>query len=46
MSSSSFIAIKHIFWGRSNNFRDELRPRETTRKKINEIEKLEIEKQD
>ena len=42
--SLNFLAIKNRFWVRpNNNFREELRLREITRKKINEIEKLETE---
>ena len=32
--SLNFLAIKKRFWGRRNNFREELRQREITRKMI------------
>ena len=38
--SLNFSAIKNRFWRKSNNFREELRLREITRKKMKEIQKL------
>ena len=41
--SLNFSAIKNRFWRKSNNFREELRLREITRKKMKEIQKLKAE---
>ena len=41
--SLSFLAIKNRFWVRPNNPREELRLREITKKKMNEIKKLKTE---
>ena len=37
--SLNFAAMKIRFWGKRNNFREELRLKEITRKKMNEIRK-------
>ena len=37
--SLNFAAMKIRFWGKRNNFREELRLKEITRKKMNEIKK-------
>lgn len=42
--SLNFLAIKNRFWVRPNNPREELRLREITKKKMNEIKKLKTEK--
>ena len=39
----NFAAIKNRFWWRPNSFKEELTFRKITRKKINEMEKLETE---
>ena len=39
----NFAAIKNRFWSRPNSFKEELTFRKITRKKINEMEKLETE---
>ena len=41
--SLNFLAIKNRFWVRPNNPREELRLREITKKKMNEIKKLKTE---
>ena len=38
-----FVAIKNRFLGRPNSFKEELKLKKITRKKINEMEKLETE---
>ena len=37
--SLNFAAMKIRFWGKPNNFREELRLKEITRKRMNEIKK-------
>ena len=42
----NFAAIKNEFWGRPNSIKEKLELKKITRKKINEIQRLETEIQE